>query len=239
MIEFIYGKIGGGKSLLATTMMREDFCNGLRVESNIAINTDYLARWMWRKRGLRFSSDQYRYHNFEEHPDFHNHIHRGSRERPVKVYVDEAQLYYNANDARELVKTMKELISFLTQSRRFGVDIVFITQDPTTVFGQFRKQALWGYECRDLRGVSLGWLVGNTSMLGLRWKKVDLGGSGQVLEKGKSKLDKHIFRLYDTTQFYDNFGQSLMDSMPVFTPQDTKKRKLSFLQRYFKKPCAS
>jgi len=236
MIEFITGKIGGGKTLLALNMMLDDFEKGHRVETNIELNLDVISKHLWTKKGLRFYSDQYRFHDFEENPDFHNHIHRGSREHTVKIYIDEAQLYYNANDSRELIKHAKQLISFHTQSRKFGVDIRFITQDEGTVFSQLRKQALWKYECRDLRGVNLGWLMGSAPMLGLRWKKIDLGGSNQVLEKGKTKLDPNIFNMYETSQCYDALAQSLMETMPQFLPRKNKDRKISLFEKLFRKP---
>ena len=220
-------------------MILQDFREGRRVETNIELNLDVIAAWLWRKEGLRLFADQYRYHNFEEQPDFHRHINRGERGNPVVVYIDEAQLYYNANDARELIKHVKDLISFLTQSRKFGVDIRFITQDESTVFGQFRKQALWKYHCRDLRGVSLGWLVGKCNFLGLRWKKIDLDGSGVVIETGKTKLNKKVFDMYETSQMYDQLAQDLMAAMPQFLPREKEQRKLTFWQRYFKKPCVS
>lgn len=239
MIEFITGKIGGGKTLLATNFMIRDLELGRKVITNIELDLDEVTKFLWKKKGVRFHEKQYQYHNFEEHPDFHNHISRGLVVGEVVVYCDETQLYYNSDDARELVKTCKELRSFLTQSRRFNVDIRFITQEMSTVWMQLRKQALWYYDCRDLRGVSLSWLTGKTDMLGLRWKKIDLGGSGQTIEKGKTKLDKNIFNMYSTTQFYDSFGKYLMENMSVYESLTKQDRKLTFIERYFKKPCAS
>jgi hypothetical protein len=87
-------------------------------------------------------------------PLFHRAIAAGDMSLPVLVVIDEAHLWFNA---REWAKTSKELLTFLTQSRKVSIDIIFITQAATNIDKQFRSliQYLWAF--KDLRKLLSWW----------------------------------------------------------------------------------
>lgn len=216
MISVITGKIGGGKTLLALTQMLDHLAKGGCVISNVALHPDKVARHLLRTRGKKLLKDQLRHYDFEANPEFQGKIPWGIPSLPVLVVCDEAHLYYNAALAAKLTAQCMTLVSFLTQSRKASVDVVFITQDDKTLWTQFRNQALFGYRCRDMRSVNLPF-VGKASFLGLNWVKFDVQ-SGEIMERGRTPLSPKLFGLYDTFQMYDSQMTELQKAAEIWDP---------------------
>ena len=216
MIYLVTDKIGGGKSLLMLTKILEHLGKGGCVVSNIALLELEVDKWLKRHRGRRLVADQVQFHDFEEEPRFHLKIPFGVPSLPVMVVCDEAQLYYNSADAARLQAQYSKLVSFLTQSRKCCVDVWFVTQHDTTIWAQFRHQALFGFKCRDMRSVSLPF-IGQVGALGLCWVKFDVM-SGEIMERGRTPLSKDLFGLYDTRQMFDSQMRELRESAKVWQP---------------------
>lgn len=216
MIYFVTGKIGGGKTLLMLTHALEHLGKGGCVVSNIALVEERVDDYMRRRFRRRLVEGQIQFHDFEAEPRFHREIPFGVPELPVMVICDEAQLVYNAADAQGLQRNLSSLVSFLTQSRKACVDVWFVTQHDTTVWAQFRHQALFGYKCRDMRQITLPF-VGRLPSLGLSWVKYDIM-SGEIMERGKTPLSKDLFGLYDTRQMYDSQMRELQANARVWLP---------------------
>ena len=210
MLEMTIGKVGSGKSLLETVKALRKMARGGCVVTNIALNAEGVDAYLWRHFRRRLGKGQMRYHDFEEQPDFRRAIPRGSRDLTVSVVIDEAQLYYNAANDRQLKATLLDLVSYLTQSRKMGVDVCFVTQAPETIWGQFRYQCLFMNKCRDMRCLSVP-LFGKI-FSGLKYTKVDIW-SGQVLETHSTKLHPDLFACYDTAQMYDSKMRDIGESM--------------------------
>jgi hypothetical protein len=215
MMYMITGKIGGGKTLFALTQILDLLCRGGCVVSNIALEPRGVDAAM-RRRGRRLVEGQIREYDFESEPEFQGKIPWGVPGCPVSVFVDEAQLYYNATQARTLEARLMRLISFLTQSRKASVDVWFITQHDTTIWAQFRHQCLFGYKCRDMRAVSLPF-IGRVGSLGLVWVKYDII-SGETMESGKTPLSKTLFDCYNTRQMYDSHMTELQAAAEIWQP---------------------
>lgn len=217
MISVVTGKIGGGKTLLALAhLILPHLAKGGCVVSNVALKHDQIARYLKKKHRATLMRDQLRFYDFEAGPEFQGVIPWGIPGLPVLVVCDEAHLYYNAALASKLTAQCMKLVSFLTQSRKASVDVVFITQDDRTLWTQFRNQALFGYRCRDMRAVNLPF-VGKASFLGLNWVKFDIQ-SGEIMERGRTPLSKHIFALYDTLQMYDSQMTELQKCAEIWDP---------------------
>lgn len=218
MITVITGKVGSGKSLLGLVQMVDLMGRGLCVISNYTLrlqNVDgYLRKYKRRPLGI----EQCRFHDFEEEPQFQKKIPFGRMGFPVTVFIDEAQLYYNAAEASKLQAELKLMISFLTQSRKCAVDVVIITQHETTVWAQMRHQCLFGYRCRDMRVINLP-IVGTLPGAGLKWSKFDTQ-SGETLTRGRTPLNRELFGLYDTSQMYDSHMRELQAGAQVWEPLD-------------------
>lgn len=246
MMYMITGKVGGGKTLFALTQILDLLVRGCCVVTNIALEPLGVDAAM-KKRGRRLVDGQIRPYDFEADPEFQGNIPWGVPGYPVAVFVDEAQLYYNAAQARTLESRLMRLISFLTQSRKASVDVWFITQHDTTIWAQFRHQCLFGYKCRDMRVVSLPF-VGQIGGLGLAWVKYDMI-SGETMETGRTPLSKDLFACYNTRQMYDSQMAELQASAEIWQPvrkgqkgiyetgnHSSRVHRRSFLGRVFNLP---
>ena len=200
--------------MFALTRALDTLASGGCLVSNVALNLDKVAAYLWKRRKWRLRVNQVRFHDFEADPLFQRSIPWGIPGKPVLVICDESHLYYNAALASKLVSDCMQLVSFLTQSRKASVDVMFITQDEKTLWTQFRNQALFGYRCRDMRAVNLPF-VGKASFLGLHWVKVDIQ-SGEIMERGRTPLNREMFGLYDTFQMYDSQMSELQKNAEIW-----------------------
>ena len=77
-------------------------------------------------------------------PEFHKHTAAGTPEKPVLVVLDEAHLWFNARDWNS---TSRELLAFLTQSRKQSTDVIFISQSLLNMDKQFMRlvQVVWTF----------------------------------------------------------------------------------------------
>jgi len=234
MIEALTGKVGSGKSLKFVTESFAHILKGGCVCTNIELDRDEIARQCWFK-GHRFKDDQYIQLPMRTDPCFHNHMRQNVRGSNLKIMVgiDEAHLFFPASEYRDLKKAFLSVESFVSQSRRVGCDIVFITQAWDNVWGQLRKQALFEIKCRDIRVIQFP-LIGDAlgGFLGLRWTRCD-AATGTALETGKTPLSKQVFKLYSTLQPYNDEMEELMKSMPVF---EQANGKVGFFERILKAP---
>lgn len=230
MITGIVGKVGGGKSLLALSQMLSHMADGGCIATNIELDMDGCAKWLW-KRQRQVRSSQYVPLDLNEDIRFQNQIPRGVPLRNVKVFIDESHLFYNADDHRDLSSQYKDIKGFITQSRKVSVDVCFITQAWDTLYMQFRKQALFLYKCRDFREINFP-IFGKLPGMGLLWSKC-CASTDQVLENGRTPLSKELFRCYSTRQVYDDVTAALFEKMPLFQPQPNK---VSWLRSRFTKP---
>jgi hypothetical protein len=216
VIDLITGKVGSGKSLLATNRTLGIVGRGGCVVSNIQFSEEGVDRYLFNHYGRRrLGKDQIRFHDFEVEPDFRWSVPRGIKGFPTHVFVDEAQLFYNSVADRELKGTLFALIKYLTQTRKLPADVSFITQAPETIWAQFKYQALFEYRCRDMRVLSVP--VFGPIFSGLRYSLVDIK-SNQVLSSHKTPLKKDLFACYDTMQGYDADMRELLEKTEQWKP---------------------
>ena len=234
MIEGITGKVGSGKSLLALTEMLGHFVRGGGAGSNIELNLDAVAAFCW-KRGHRFRDRQFRFIDLRRDCLFHRQIDRGSGALNVKVYIDEAHLFFPAAEYRELRKQFLEVESFVSQSRKVGVDLYLITQAWENIWGQLRRQAQFIIECRDMRVIKFP-LVGQAlgQFLGLSWTRKD-AQTDEALDTGRTQIARDVTSCYSTKQVYDDLMAELVDIMPEFHPV---AEPVGWLRRTFTRPPA-
>jgi hypothetical protein len=217
MITGITGKVGGGKTLLALTMMLDHFIKGGTCCTNIELDVDAVARYCW-VRGRRFHARQYVFLDLRRNALFHRQVIRGIEGWHVLVFIDEAHLKFPAAEYRELRKQFLEIEAFVSQSRKVRIDLYFITQAWSNVWNQLTKQALFIIECRDMRSMKLplfGFALGG--MLGLSWTKRD-SATNVATESGRTKIARDVVQCYSTMQVYDDMMAELMEVLPECEP---------------------
>jgi len=188
-IFFIVGKPGGGKTYLGVHQICEELKDATRqrnIVTNISLNIPALAEWVhkncshevnlteririldesqtaefwkyephveWNKR-KRFTTGQGNRIREYDVPDF------DGRGAPGTLYViDEVHVHFGA---REWQQTGTDCTWFLTQHRKLGCDVVFITQHPDQTDKALRRLAQEFMSVRNLsREPVMGFRVGN------------------------------------------------------------------------------
>lgn len=213
MIFVVTGKIGAGKTLFGCHRAMQVFGYGGFVMSNIVFLEDGCTEYLgYRGRSFDFGS-QYQYHDFEEEPNFMLKARKGTKAHPTLVLIDEAHLYYPSGRSQHYDVQFEVLNKFISQSRKFHIDVYLITQDESLLYHRLKTQAEHRYHCIDMRKKSYGWL-GTPPGAGLKWVEKDTK-SDLVMKEGETQLDKRLFRTFDTFQKYDKFTRELQDTLPT------------------------
>lgn len=86
----------------------------------------------------------------EQTADFHRFTPAGSDELNSLVVIDEGHLTFNSRDWQKTDKLHRELLKFLSQSRKDNTDVIFISQDMANMDAQFMRLAMYLRTARDL-----------------------------------------------------------------------------------------
>lgn len=158
MIRFVTGTLGAGKTFHSVRLGMLHIAKGGTVVTNIECNHERIARMIAINHGVEMQPDQLRVFDPEVTPQWEQEIPWGEAEGVVLVIIDEAHLFYNSRDWKDTQERNKRLLSFLTQSRKAGVDIIWITQEGGNVDRQFRVLAEWELNIVNVKHMPLGWL---------------------------------------------------------------------------------
>ena len=216
MVFVITGKIGAGKTLYGVNRAMDVFGYGGHVTSNIVFLEegcrDYLAY-----RGRSYDHEaQFQHHDFEKEHDFMVKCRKGTKEFPTLVLIDEAHLFYPSGRSQTFDVQFDRINKFVSQSRKFHIDIYLITQDESLLYHRFKTQAEHRIHCIDMRKKSFG-ILGTPPGAGLKWVEKDTK-SDLVMKEGETSLDRRLFGCFDTFQKYDEFTRDLAATLPEHVP---------------------
>lgn len=196
MIAIYEGKIGGGKTYLAVCRILAHLAKGGTVFTNVELRLEGVAAWLRDRHGLELDPEAIRILNEEESWSFHRYLKAGSEINTLCV-IDEAHLWFNARDHAVTAATKRELITFLSQSRKLKVDVILIVQAAENLDAQFRRLAQEIWRMKDLQRFRVP-LLG----IGYPWPhtvafRLD-NGNFQVMEKKLLRREQGIFDAYNT-----------------------------------------
>lgn len=192
MIRLFSGTPGSGKTLHAVHVMDWYNMRGKPVISNFPLNVDYV-----RRPDLIFLPDV----KLEPQMliDFSAYWFQGKRirEGEILLVLDEAQLIFNARDWQ----FNRPWISFFTQHRKYGYDVIMIAQYDRMIERQIRS--LIEYEEKHLKVSNLGGVWGLIMPIFLgrfrvyeRWYNQDK----MLVSQYRASYGRRDKRLYDTFQ---------------------------------------
>lgn len=198
MIEIFEGRLGGGKTYSAVERILLALSRGQTVYSNIKLYHGNIALYLEAVYGVELQPGQLNTLTYEEIPTFHKFCKWGTPDCPTLLVVDEVHIWFNA---RDWANAMREVLDFLTQSRKACLDIIFISQSADNIDKQFRRLIQYIWRFRDMSKFQV-------PALGIRWplnQILQLGYDGQ---DGRTKQfqrwafkDKKIFSCYETLSF--------------------------------------
>lgn len=196
MISIFEGRIGGGKTYLAVARILAHLAKGGAVYTNVELKVEGVAAYLRKNHSLELDPSAIHVLTEEDTWDFHRHLRSGTSLNTL-VVIDEAHLWFNARDHAITANTKRELMTFLSQSRKLNVDVVFIVQAADNLDVQFRRLAAEIWRMKDLQRFRVP-LLG----IGYPWPhtlafRLD-AGSGQVMQKKLLLRSPDIFNAYNT-----------------------------------------
>jgi len=195
-ISIFEGKIGGGKTYLAVSRILAHLSQGGAVFTNVELKLEGVAAYLRKYHRKVFDPSAVRILDETESWDFHKYLRSGTSLNTLCV-IDEAHLWFNARDHSVTASTKRELITFLSQSRKLKVDVIFIVQSADNLDAQFRRLAQDIWRMKDLQrfkvpvlGVAYPW----PHTLAFRLDNMNF----QIMEKRLLKRSSDVWEAYNT-----------------------------------------
>lgn len=198
MIAIYEGKIGGGKTYLAVCRILAHLAKGGTVFTNIELHMESCVDYCAKHYNVSIDPDAVEFFDETSTGDFHKFLRAGaSSDCPVLCVVDEAHLWFNAKDHALTATMRRQLLVFLSQSRKLHVDCVFIVQAADNLDAQFRRLAQEVWRMKDLSRFRVPLLN-----IGYPWPhtiafRTDTG-TKQLMEKKLLLRSPEIFACYNT-----------------------------------------
>jgi len=215
-IEIFTGKVGGGKTYSSVIRIIGHLANGGSLYSNVEINFENTKQYIADKHNLLIEESQVNYLEADQIAQCHKHIKGGTLDTPVLLIIDEAHLWFNALDHKE---ANRDFLTYLTQTRKVHIHVIFITQHAANINAQFRRQAQYTWKFSDMQKMVI---------CGIRWPFKQIRCC-QMDEDGKTIVDRYtipkdpeIFRCYTST--------ALLKPLAFDTKTSLGKRKLQAVQ---------
>lgn len=201
MIEVFEGRLGGGKTYHAVKRMVKYLASGGCVCSNISLNMENVKSYLKERYSWEYQKGQYIYLEDDHINQFYKYTPAGSVDCPSLVIIDEAHIWLNA---RDWANVLREMLIFLTQSRKCFTDIIFISQSALNLDKQIMRLVQYIWRFRDLKKLKI-------TELGIGWPlnqflvaQYDYDGK-TLLEKRFELKDKNIYQLYNTNELLRKF----------------------------------
>lgn len=202
MIICYEGLLGGGKSYHAVQHALAYMAAGGHIFTNIKLLEepcrDYCVRF--HSRIIKFE-ELYHYVPNEQVSRMHEQVIGGTSEKKTLAIFDELHLFLNA---RDWAQTSRDLLAWLTQTRKLYVDVIFITQHRNNVDKQFLRLVGEFYRFRDLREwVVLGGIKPRIPM----FLSCQYESDGRTLVKKRFEfINKEVFKCYASEQLFNSIG---------------------------------
>lgn len=205
MIYLYTGTPGSGKSYHVAKEIYYLIKKGKNVVANFFINTDFIKA---KKKGYFFQKE-----NFELNPDwlleFAKHCHTTDRqgklkERQTYLIIDECQLLFNARSWNAAGRD--KWTSFFTQHRKYGFEIILITQFDRLIDRQIRSLVEYEFKHRKVNNFgTFGFFLGLFTFGKPLFCAVEYWyGVKEKVGHTFFLLNKKYYRLYDSYKIFDS-----------------------------------
>lgn len=202
MLYFYSGTPGSGKSLHAAQMVDQWYRKGRNIIANFPVNMDFYSKKKIRKPGniLYLDNSDLTVDYLIEFADKHHERNAKGQVKPNQtlLVIDECQTMFNSRSWNQ--KGRNVWIIFFTQHRKYGFDVILISQAKEFVDKQIRAVFEHNYIHRDVRNFKIaGWFLaflfgGHLFLCIDTW-----------MANGKTDNVSVLFGLKKYYSFYDSF----------------------------------
>jgi len=208
MISIVQGVVGGGKTIFAVRETLARVAAGGYVYTNVDMNLEECREYILRKHGRYMRPDQIRrLPECEDVKTWVDHIGFGFVNEPIQVVLDEAQMFWNSRDWAKTSSEQNPMLSFLTQSRKAGVDVMVISQDAGNIDKQFRVLAQEIVTARNMAHIAFP-IFGFKLKGVIRYSWVETATKAEFRSQWW-RVEKALFKCYRTEAFLDSMMQEL------------------------------
>lgn len=217
MIYFFSGTPGSGKSLHAAKMIDQWVRRGRNVIANFDINENFWDKKKIKNRGVINCLD-----NTDLNIDYlikfadihHKRNNKGQiKERQTLLIIDECQTMFNSRSWN--TRGRDRWVIFFTQHRKYGFEVLLISQNKDLVDKQIRGCFEYNYKHRNARNFKLGGALlamlcgGNCIVVSVDWM---LNGKHDHTEWlfGMRKY----YSLYDSYRIFDTTNLRRLSALP-------------------------
>lgn len=218
MVRIVTGDLGAGKTLYSVGEIYDDLCNGLTVASNIRVRFPEIQRLAKMDRGVVLRPEQFWPVELGKDRRWHVAIPWGSAAGHVRVYLDEIHLFFNSRDWQKTGELYRDLLSFLSQSRKARVDVTFITQEITNMERQFRVLAEWEERIVPSSHIPMASLGKMPDVFKFFVVAKRDTRDGNLIGRTYKKYDSRFFDCYNTAEFLDPTMEELGKDRPRVEP---------------------
>ena len=238
MFFIVTGKLGGGKSLVAVSRIRDYLIRGCRVATNLNLNLEYLLPITTQKVDCIRIPDLPTINDLKAlGPGYEGEY---DESKFGALVIDEGSGNFNSREWAN--KDRQLMIDWLKHSRKHGWDVYIIVQDVGMLDKQIRDA--FGEHlviCRRLDRLSIPFLTAITRFMGkaIRPPKVHVGIVRYGIKSTDAIVDRWVYRAkglhkaYDTRQVFirDNeyIGNSVYLSPYLFKGRNMTKFQLAKL----------
>jgi len=220
IVEIFEGKLGGGKTYSAVERIWFHLLKGGVLYTNIKLNWDVVKQAAFDKKGLSLQDIQYGYLDNDKIGHFPKFLTPGTDDLPVLCVIDEAHLFFNARDWKQ---TGRDVMEFLTQTRKVMVHMILITQSQLNLDKQFVRMVQYVWRFRDMQKFKF-------PLLGLGWPLpqilqvcFDATDPKHIMHREFKMKDKFIFSLYTSKDLLKEVQMLSKDAIVVDVGQSKSK----------------
>lgn len=201
--ELYSGTPGSGKSLHAARRIITTLKAGKTIIANFPINMDYFKNKHTGNRPKKLGKFEY-VQNQDLTVPFLKRYSRDNlkhfRESQCLVVIDECAVIFNPRTAKE---DRQEWVTFLTQHRKYGYDLLLISQSDCLIDRQIRPMIETEYKHRALSNYGIwGWVL---SLVIGKWFWVNSYWYGCRMRLGSDvfRFNKKEAKIYDSFRLFD------------------------------------
>jgi hypothetical protein len=140
--RLITGTMGGGKSYYGAELAIQYWKEGAYVHTNMDMVEEEIEKRGWSDRFIKLG---------DEPTDWDQHLIGGAEGQENLVIIDEAMVIFDSMDWQANRKRHKNLMHFLTQSRKVGLDIFMIGQAQKGMDATFSRISLEVISCTAVK----------------------------------------------------------------------------------------
>lgn len=239
-LEIITGRMGMGKSLMLSKIIRDALDDRAQVHTNLGLNWVTINS-LDKIRPLVCLDSEWPKCFYRDNivvlprdvKQMRDCIRAGHEDSPNVLVLDEAALYFSVDDqnVQDEKKNNREVFNFLVWSRRYGLEVYFATQSEKNINVKLRRMAQYRTDCFNYAKLPyFGWFFNFRLPFIIGFLQPLLFWTCQFTRTKYVLEDEKDVKLFTSRSWFEKkygdfyYTHDLMDSGIVLNVHNTRKR---------------